>query len=238
MGKVDITLSDAESGARHRIASAPERTGSQTDEARSFERLSVLRGWVLLDLNIPKVDGLEVLRRLKADPRTRTIVVVILTSSKEERDLATGYRMGAKSYIQKPVDFDQFRAVIEKVGFYWLLINEPSENPCPLALLIRSRSTSRHWTELMVLGRRNWIHNDTAKARSRIDKGADSNLRRREVRQAKFCELRLWFRFEVISCSRHLTWSIEGVAFVTSLREPPQAGSTNSGFQTMRESVR
>lgn len=97
-------------------------------EARSFDRPPRL---VLLDLKIPKVDGLEVLRRLKADPRTRTIPVVILTSSKEERDLAAVYGLGANSYIQKPVDFNQFRDVIRKVGFYWLLINEPPANPCP-----------------------------------------------------------------------------------------------------------
>lgn len=95
-------------------------------QERSFDRPPRL---VLLDLKIPKVDGLEVLRRLKADARTRTIPVVILTSSKEERDLAAGYGLGANSYIQKPVDFDHFRDVIKKVGFYWLLINEPLASP-------------------------------------------------------------------------------------------------------------
>ena len=79
---------------------------------------------VLLDLKLPKVDGMEVLRRLKADPRTKTIPVVILTSSKEERDLVEGYGLGANSYIQKPVDFDQFRETVKSVGFYWLLINQ------------------------------------------------------------------------------------------------------------------
>ena len=79
---------------------------------------------VLLDLKLPKVDGMEVLKRLKADPRTRTIPVVILTSSKEERDLVNGYGLGANSYIQKPVDFEQFRETVKSVGLYWLLINQ------------------------------------------------------------------------------------------------------------------
>jgi CheY-like chemotaxis protein len=79
---------------------------------------------VLLDLKLPKVDGLEVLRRLKSDPRTRTIPVVILTSSKEERDLVSGYSLGVNSYIQKPVDFEQFRETVKQVGFYWLVVNE------------------------------------------------------------------------------------------------------------------
>ncbi len=88
---------------------------------RSFEHPPRL---VLLDLKLPKVDGMEVLRRLKSDPRTRIIPVVILTSSKEERDLVQGYGNGANSYIQKPVDFDQFRDTVKKAGLYWLLINE------------------------------------------------------------------------------------------------------------------
>lgn len=79
---------------------------------------------MLLDLKLPKVDGMEVLKRLKADARTRTIPVVILTSSKEERDLLNSYGLGANSYIQKPVDFDQFRETVKNVGLYWLLINQ------------------------------------------------------------------------------------------------------------------
>jgi two-component system response regulator len=91
--------------------------------SRTFERPPRL---VLLDLKLPKIDGLEVLKRLKSDPRTRPIPVVILTSSKEDRDLVQSYGNGANSYIQKPVDFDQFRDTVKKVGFYWLLINQPS----------------------------------------------------------------------------------------------------------------
>ncbi len=88
---------------------------------RSFERPP---RFVLLDLKLPKVDGMEVLKRLKADPRTSAIPVVILTSSKEERDLVKGYGLGANSYIQKPVDFQQFRETVKNIGLYWLLINQ------------------------------------------------------------------------------------------------------------------
>src|SRR5207244_2272101 len=79
---------------------------------------------VLLDLKLPKVDGIEVLRQIKSDPRTKTIPVVIMTSSKEERDLVNGYSLGANSYIQKPVDFDQFRNTVKQVGLYWLVTNQ------------------------------------------------------------------------------------------------------------------
>lgn len=80
---------------------------------------------ILLDLKLPKVDGMEVLRQLKADARTKEIPVVILTSSKEERDLFSSYGLGVNSYIQKPVDFDQFRETVKNVGLYWLVINQP-----------------------------------------------------------------------------------------------------------------
>jgi len=89
---------------------------------RAIERPPKL---VLLDLKLPKVDGLEVLRTLKSDPRTKTIPVVILTSSKEERDLIDGYKMGVNSYIQKPVRFDQFRETIRQLHLYWLVVNQP-----------------------------------------------------------------------------------------------------------------
>jgi two-component system response regulator len=80
---------------------------------------------VLLDLKLPKIDGLQVLKQLKSDPRTKTIPVVIMTTSKEERDLVESYNLGANSYIQKPVDFDQFRSTIKTLGLYWLVINQP-----------------------------------------------------------------------------------------------------------------
>jgi two-component system response regulator len=81
---------------------------------------------VLLDLKLPKIDGMQVLKQIKANPRTKNIPVVILTSSKEERDLVNGYQLGANSYIQKPVDFAQFRQTIKAAGLYWLLINQPA----------------------------------------------------------------------------------------------------------------
>lgn len=84
---------------------------------------------ILLDLKLPKVDGMEVLKRLKGDARTKTIPVVILTSSKEERDLVEGYNLGANSYIQKPVDFDQFRQIVKTMGMYWLVVNQPPPVP-------------------------------------------------------------------------------------------------------------
>ncbi len=80
---------------------------------------------ILLDHKLPKVDGLEVLRQLKNDPRTRAIPVVILTSSREEKDMVNGYELGVNSYIQKPVDFDQFRRTIKETGLYWLVVNQP-----------------------------------------------------------------------------------------------------------------
>jgi CheY-like chemotaxis protein len=79
---------------------------------------------ILLDLKLPKVDGLEVLAQVKADPKTQAIPVVILTSSRQEQDLVRGYKLGANSYIQKPVDFDQFQKTIKELGYYWLLVNQ------------------------------------------------------------------------------------------------------------------
>lgn len=81
---------------------------------------------ILLDLKLPKVDGIEVLRQIKADPRTRTIPVVVLTSSQEESDLVETYGLGANSYIVKPVDFEKFTESIRLIGMYWLLMNQPS----------------------------------------------------------------------------------------------------------------
>lgn len=81
---------------------------------------------VLLDLKLPKISGLQVLERLRQDPRTRRMPVVILTSSKEEQDILTGYNLGANSFIRKPVDYDQFTHAIQQLGIYWMLLNEPS----------------------------------------------------------------------------------------------------------------
>lgn len=81
---------------------------------------------VLLDLKLPKVDGLEVLQRIRADERTRLLPVVILTSSNEDEDRLRGYRLGANSYVRKPVDFDEFVRAAGQVGLYWLLLNQPA----------------------------------------------------------------------------------------------------------------
>jgi two-component system response regulator len=80
---------------------------------------------ILLDLKLPKIDGLEVLRRLRADPRTTSVPVVILSSSREERDLLETYKVGANSYIVKPVDWAQFTEAVQQIGLYWLLLNQP-----------------------------------------------------------------------------------------------------------------
>jgi two-component system response regulator len=80
---------------------------------------------VLLDLKLPKVDGLQVLREIKSNPATQAIPVVILTSSREERDMVESYKLGVNSYIQKPVDFEQFRETIRTLGLYWMGVNQP-----------------------------------------------------------------------------------------------------------------
>lgn len=89
---------------------------------RSFEQPPRV---VLLDLKLPKVDGLEVLRALKNDPRTKAVPVVVMTSSKQQRDMVEGYQLGVNSYIQKPIDFSEFREIIKQLGYYWLVINQP-----------------------------------------------------------------------------------------------------------------
>jgi two-component system response regulator len=80
---------------------------------------------VLLDLKLPKIDGLEVLRRIKTDSRTQAIPVVMITSSREERDIIESYQLGVNSYIVKPVDFEQFTEAVKQIGLYWLLLNQP-----------------------------------------------------------------------------------------------------------------
>jgi two-component system response regulator len=87
--------------------------------------LSSMPAVILLDLKLPKIDGLEVLRRLRADERMELVPVVIVTSSKEEQDLVNGYKLRANSYVRKPVDFLQFSEAVRQLGLYWLLLNEP-----------------------------------------------------------------------------------------------------------------
>jgi two-component system, response regulator len=86
---------------------------------------------ILLDLKLPRVDGLEVLRRIRAEERTRLLPVVILTSSNEERDRINGYGLGANSYVRKPVDFNQFVEAVRQLGLYWLILNEPAPSTGP-----------------------------------------------------------------------------------------------------------
>ena len=88
--------------------------------------LTVRPNIILLDLKLPRVDGLEVLRRMRADARTRLLPVVILTSSNQEVDRIAGYKLGANSYVRKPVDFTQFIEAVRQLGLYWLILNEPA----------------------------------------------------------------------------------------------------------------
>jgi two-component system response regulator len=84
---------------------------------------------VLLDLKLPKLDGLQLLRRLRSEPRTQVLPVVVLTSSDEDRDVIEGYRLGANSYIRKPVDFNQFTEAVRQLGLYWLVLNQAPPRP-------------------------------------------------------------------------------------------------------------
>ena len=84
---------------------------------------------VLLDLKLPKIDGIEVLENIRRDPRTNAVPVVVLTSSKEQRDIVASYRLHVNSYIQKPVNFDQFQETVRQLGFYWLVVNETPVEP-------------------------------------------------------------------------------------------------------------
>jgi two-component system, response regulator len=95
------------------------------NETQAGSNLNPLPQVVLLDLKLPKVDGLEVLRRLRAHERTKLLPVVILTSSNEEQDRISGYSLGANSYVRKPVDFNQFMEAARQLGLYWLVLNEP-----------------------------------------------------------------------------------------------------------------
>lgn len=93
-------------------------------ERKANEGIGRVPRLILLDLKLPKIDGLQLLSKIKGNPATQHIPVVVLTSSKEDFDLANSYRLGANSYIQKPVTFDEFRSKVKQLGFYWMLVNE------------------------------------------------------------------------------------------------------------------
>jgi two-component system response regulator len=97
--------------------------------AHAGRDLSVMPQVILLDLKLPKIDGLEVLRQLRANELTRLLPVVILTSSNEEQDRIKGYGLGANSYVRKPIDFGQFLEAVRQLGLYWLILNEPAPQP-------------------------------------------------------------------------------------------------------------
>lgn len=101
--------------------------GPAGDEVRKAEDLPQV---VLLDLKLPKIDGMEVLRRIRANERTKLLPVVILTTSEEEDDMVKGYELGANSFVRKPVNFDQFMSVVKELGMYWLVINKCPPGGC------------------------------------------------------------------------------------------------------------
>jgi CheY-like chemotaxis protein len=130
---VELTL---EALASNNLANAVTvvRDGAEALEYLNYEGRYRLRergepAVVLLDIKMPKVDGLEVLRRIKADPKLRRIPVVILTSSREERDLVEGYELGVNAYVVKPVEFGEFVGAVKSLGVFWALINEPPPEP-------------------------------------------------------------------------------------------------------------
>jgi CheY-like chemotaxis protein len=110
-----LVLTDGQEAVDYLIGDGPDVEGSAVDLPRV----------IMLDLKLPKVDGIEVLRRIRGDDRTKLIPVVVLTSSNQESDLVRTYELGVNSYIVKPVDFSQFAATVRDVGLYWLLLNHP-----------------------------------------------------------------------------------------------------------------
>lgn len=107
--------------ARDGVAALDFLMGTGTQTGRTAAELPQV---VLLDLKLPRVSGLEVLQRLRADPRTRCLPVVVLTSSREDRDIVDSYSLGANSYVRKPVDFAEFTEAVRQLGLYWLLLNQ------------------------------------------------------------------------------------------------------------------
>ena len=124
---IDLTIRAFE---RNRIANevVVVRDGAQACDFLFSETLPDTRGFpalILLDLNLPKISGLEVLQQVRANAATQLLPTVILTSSKQEEDLVRGYRLGVNSYVRKPVDFNEFVEAVRQVGLYWLVLNEP-----------------------------------------------------------------------------------------------------------------
>ncbi|MGC2130189.1 MAG: response regulator [Candidatus Aquilonibacter sp.] len=124
---IDLTIRAFE---RNRIANevVVVRDGAQACDFLFSESLTRTRGFpalILLDLNLPKISGLEVLQQVRANEATQLLPTVILTSSKQEEDLVRGYRLGVNSYVRKPVDFNEFVEAVRQVGLYWLVLNEP-----------------------------------------------------------------------------------------------------------------
>lgn len=111
---------------RHKIAN-PVVVARDGQEALDYllDPAKLVPSIVLLDLKLPKIGGLEVLKRLRADPRTESVPVIILTSSNQDSDLIAGYKLGCNSYVRKPVDFDKFVEAVGQLGLYWLVFNEP-----------------------------------------------------------------------------------------------------------------
>ena len=119
----------AKSGFGNEITAVPDGEACLAALLPETGRTGLDPALVLLDINLPKVGGLDVLRRLRADPRTRLLPVVILTTSRERRDVAAGYRLGANSYVCKPVSFTGFVALVHTLATYWLEVNEPYPGP-------------------------------------------------------------------------------------------------------------
>ena len=121
----------AKNGFANPITAVPDGEACLAALLPETGRAEIEPALVLLDINLPKISGLDVLGRLRADPRTRLVPVILLTTSREQRDVVDGYRLGANSYVCKPVSFTSFVAVVRTLATYWLKVNEPCPRPGP-----------------------------------------------------------------------------------------------------------